>query len=456
MFGRFRCFRSEAQRRGGYSADSGPRSLRLTPSRLGGKARVVLGIAVVAGATIASVPFAGSASGQPSWSTPTSIDPGNGGNPLVVSCPTVNSCMAVDINGNAMTYNGTRWSTPTRVDSGGGGFSSLSCVTAQFCAAVDYAGNALIYNGTSWSTPVLIDQTESALVSVSCATTNFYVAIDANGNAFTYDGAFNPDGFNWSAPTSFDARNTPIAVSCPAANFCMAVDYNGNASIYNGTSWSAPTRVDSNPGGLSSVSCVATTTCAAVDFEGNALNYAGGTWLVTPGVDSNGLDSVSCATSSFCVAIDGGGNTVTYNGTSWSALTDVDSSNSLAWVSCAGAQKTLAITQAASFCGAGDYNGNALVYSGAASLSAATVTQAYSSRLTATGGNAPYTWTLASGHLPRGLHLNRSTGTITGKPSKRDRGTYTFTVKVVDKRVKVKHLPATRNTATTPMSIAIS
>ena len=456
MFGGFRCFRSEAQRRGRHPADAGPRSLRLTSPRLGGKARVVLGIAVVAGATIASVPFAGSASAQPSWSIPASIDPGNAGNPLPVSCPTVHFCVAVDLNGNALTYNGTSWSAPTPVDSAGGGFSSVSCVTAQFCAAVDYNGNALTYNGTTWSSPVLIDQTVSALVSVSCATTNFCVAIDANGNAFTYDGAFNPDGFNWSAPSSFDARNTPLAVSCPAANFCMAIDYHGNALTYNGTSWSAPTQVDSNPGGLASLSCVATTSCAAVDFEGNALNYQGGTWVVTPGVDSNGLDSVSCATASFCVAIDGGGNTVTYDGTGWSTPTDVDSSNSLAWVSCAGATKTLTITEAASFCGAGDYNGNALLYSGAASLSAATPMQTYSVPLSATGGNAPYIWTLSSGHLPRGLHLKRTTGAISGRPSKHDSGTYTFTVKVVDKRFKVKHQAATQDTATAALSITIS
>ncbi len=145
-----------------------------------------------------------------------------------------------------------------------------------------------------------------------------------------------------------------------------------------------------------------------------------------------------------------------YDGTSWSALTDVDSSNSLAWVSCAGAQNTLTITEAASFCGAGDYNGNAVIYSGAASLSAATVMQAYSSRLTAIGGNAPYKWSVSSGHLPSGLHLKKSTGAISGKPSKRDRGTYTFTVTVVDKRFKVKHHPATQNTATAALSITIS
>jgi hypothetical protein len=116
----------------------------------------------------------------------------------------------------------------------------------------------------------------------------------------------------------------------------------------------------------------------------------------------------------------------------------------------------LTITEAASFCGAVDYNGAGLIYSGAASLSEATGRQTYSTELAATGGNGPYTWSLASGHLPGGLHLKRSTGAISGKPGKHDHGTYTFTVKVVDKRVKAKHHPATQNTAMAALSITIS
>jgi hypothetical protein len=41
----------------------------------------------------------------------------------------------------------------------------------------------------------------------------------------------------------------------------------------------------------------------------------------------------------------------------------------------------------------------------------------YSSTLAATGGTAPYTWSLSSGVLPAGLSLNESTGTISGTPT---------------------------------------
>ncbi len=91
-----------------------------------------------------------------------------------------------------------------------------------------------------------------------------------------------------------------------------------------------------------------------------------------------------------------------------------------------------------------------------ATLPSGTVKVAYTANLTAKGGNPPYTWSIVSGGLPTGLHLHGSSGVISGKPSNADTGTYTFTVKVVDKKVKVKHQPPTQNTTTKVLSIAIS
>ncbi|MBL9146894.1 MAG: putative Ig domain-containing protein [Verrucomicrobiaceae bacterium] len=47
-------------------------------------------------------------------------------------------------------------------------------------------------------------------------------------------------------------------------------------------------------------------------------------------------------------------------------------------------------------------------------LPSATVTMAYSTTLTASGGNAPYTWAITSGALPAGISLNSTTGVISG------------------------------------------
>jgi hypothetical protein len=66
------------------------------------------------------------------------------------------------------------------------------------------------------------------------------------------------------------------------------------------------------------------------------------------------------------------------------------------------------------------------------SLPAATLGQRYKVKLQATGGNAPYTWSVENGFgtLPAGLSLNSSTGRIKGKPT--STGTSTFVVEVTD------------------------
>ncbi|HTQ55988.1 MAG TPA: putative Ig domain-containing protein [Bryobacteraceae bacterium] len=67
-------------------------------------------------------------------------------------------------------------------------------------------------------------------------------------------------------------------------------------------------------------------------------------------------------------------------------------------------------------------------------LPAATVGVSYSQTLAATGGSAPYTWSITSGTLPAGLSLS-SAGSITGTPTAT--GTATFTVLVTDSQSHV-------------------
>ncbi len=62
--------------------------------------------------------------------------------------------------------------------------------------------------------------------------------------------------------------------------------------------------------------------------------------------------------------------------------------------------------------------------------SAAQVGVPYSSALVATGGVAPYTFSISVGSLPPVLSLNTTTGAITGTPTTAN--TYNFTAKVVD------------------------
>jgi hypothetical protein len=55
---------------------------------------------------------------------------------------------------------------------------------------------------------------------------------------------------------------------------------------------------------------------------------------------------------------------------------------------------------------------------------------AYSQTLAASGGTAPYTWSIQSGTLPAGLTLNPASGNITGTPS--SAGDFSFSIKLTD------------------------
>ena len=65
----------------------------------------------------------------------------------------------------------------------------------------------------------------------------------------------------------------------------------------------------------------------------------------------------------------------------------------------------------------------------ASPLPSGTVGTAYSETLAATGGTAPYTWTLSAGTLPPGITMNGA-GLISGTPT--TYGTYNFTVQATD------------------------
>jgi Putative Ig domain len=78
------------------------------------------------------------------------------------------------------------------------------------------------------------------------------------------------------------------------------------------------------------------------------------------------------------------------------------------------------------------------------SLPNATLNQPYSQTVMASGGVAPYTWSVLSGSLPAGLQVNTATGVISGTPT--SVGTAGFDLKVTD---------AAQSTASKPFSIAV-
>ena len=68
-------------------------------------------------------------------------------------------------------------------------------------------------------------------------------------------------------------------------------------------------------------------------------------------------------------------------------------------------------------------------------LPASQINTAYAQTLSATGGTAPYTWSILSGLLPPGMSLSAS-GIISGKPT--TTGTFAFIVQVTDSTKPLK------------------
>ena len=89
------------------------------------------------------------------------------------------------------------------------------------------------------------------------------------------------------------------------------------------------------------------------------------------------------------------------------------------------------------------------------SLPSGTVGQAYSATLAASGGNAPYTWSVSSGSLPSGVNLTAA-GAVTGMPS--SAGTFAFTATASDAKnaTAAKSLSILVGAASQPLSITTS
>lgn len=84
-------------------------------------------------------------------------------------------------------------------------------------------------------------------------------------------------------------------------------------------------------------------------------------------------------------------------------------------------------------------------------LPVATAGTAYSTTLTAAGGQPPYRWRVVIGALPRGFHLDRSTGTISGIT--KQIGSLDLVVAVRDSRSLTP--PRVRSQVTTALSLTV-
>jgi len=257
-----------------------------------------------------------------SWSAPVSVDSGYF---TSVSCPTTTFCVAVDNDGYTYTYNGTSWSAPVSL----GGFSytnAVSCATDAVCTAV-MNDVAYQWDGSAWTDVGDV----GPINSLSCTSATFCMGVGVDG----FSAWFDPTGTAGAIVGTQNSSVDYSSVSCASSSMCVAVDSgNGEAVTWNGTALSTPTVIDSSQPYLVGVSCPTATTCVAVSgvpvttvptaagtensvntatSDGSAIYYNGTSWSAPTSIDtgSGGPTSISCASAGECIVVDAAGNEIT-------------------------------------------------------------------------------------------------------------------------------------------------
>ncbi len=396
------------------------------------------------------------------WGSPAVIDYPSSGTPARltnVSCPSVGNCTAVGSFQDgfntytfALSERNGQWGTGEQLAS-----SDFVAPNALSCWAPGYC-TLIVEDVTQGSIPAVMNQTNyvwdasptplsfptypsnNYLQSISCPSAGNCTAIGTNnvnfGIAIEERNGSWQEGTNLANPPGY-ASTLLASVSCSSPGNCTAVgsasdqapagapvhgvpiilEQGAGITESNGV-WGAYSIIP-NPTGetvsvLNGVSCTSPGNCTAVGFSGaqppsaptlnGAPHYGGvrsstgisltessGTWGGLSAQLPSGLilDGVVCITSALCV---------TYGAIGTSSV----------WVSASVPQLTLSATSPAN----------------------PTLGLAYSAQFSASGGVAPYSFSLSQGSLPPGLSIDPATGTVTGIPT--GVGTYRFTVTLTD------------------------
>ncbi len=222
--------------------------------------------------------------GGASWTRQPLPSPPGSAAAVSVSCPDVETCMAVGLGSQGMGViatadAGSRWTSST-APPGVGALTGVACTTGRTCVAVGTTAASptspataavavTVDQGQTWQ-PAHVPAGTGPLAAVFCPNSEECVAVGGDRNATHPNGIIltsSDGGTTWAAAALPADTSTLDAVSCPSAQECVAVgDATAVETVDGGRRWT-PMSLPAGVQALTGVSCTGDNRCVAVGLD---------------------------------------------------------------------------------------------------------------------------------------------------------------------------------------------
>ncbi len=259
----------------------------------------VLVSAIVLLAGLMAAPISAQGAGVGGWTPLRNPDSGMASRFLDgISCVGPASCWVTGYDTFHTGDGGRTWQT--QLDSVKYAIYGISCPGVQTCVAVGDKGTIerTVDGGATWQTQVAA--TSSALVAVSCPTARVCYVGTTDGKLLKTSNA----GTTWRSQHNPQSGTGYVwgGVKCTSASACVAVGYYIASTTDGGATW---VQRDDPAHVMNAVACPAAGVCYAAGFKGEITKSSDGgrAWTRLSTGAQGVLQGISCAGPRSCVAV---------------------------------------------------------------------------------------------------------------------------------------------------------